>query len=181
MSQPLGPDCDKLVKKKGTLAAIGALKFPKKSRNFFRRYWRRRADSNRCIEVLQALSAVDGQSTPARLAVKDPDGSLRGEAIPRVHIVKYAHYSSDGDDAEQEVDIFARLNKALAEQENPDPSIAKLHGMVPEGSAAYGHGSNLQTTALTIAILSGLPVVRVGRSDPRGRVGFDARPLHSGQ
>jgi len=122
-----------------------------------------------------SLSAADGQSTPARLAIKDPDGSLRGEVIPRVHIVKYAHYSSDGDDAEQEVDIFARLNKALAEQENPDPSIAKLHGMVLEGSAAYGHGSNSQTAALTIATLSGLPVVRVGRSDPGGRVGFDPR------
>ncbi|HLH76636.1 MAG TPA: asparaginase domain-containing protein [Candidatus Binataceae bacterium] len=124
-----------------------------------------------------ALPMVDGQREPARLAIKNADGSLRGEAMARVHIVKYAHYSADGDDPEQEVDIMARLNKALAEQDNLDPGTPKLHGMVLEGSAAYGQGSNSQTAALTIASFSGLPVVRVGRADPGGRVSADRHDL----
>lgn len=110
----------------------------------------------------------------APLTIKNPDGSLRGECIPRVHIVKYAHYSAEGDDPEQEVDIMARIAKALAEQANPDLRVPKLHGLVMEGVAAYGQGSNSQMAALAIAAFSGLPVVRVGRGDPGGRLGIDA-------
>jgi hypothetical protein len=101
---------------------------------------------------------------------------LRSESIPRVHIVKYAHYSSEenGNDADNEVDIIARIGKALAEQNDPDQSAPKLHGFVLEGAAAYGYGSNSQMAALAIAVFSGMPVVQVGRSDPGGRLGSEA-------
>ena len=73
-------------------------------------------------------------------------------------------------DPSHEVDILARIDKALAEQGSDDPAAPKLHGMVMEGYSPYGVGSRAQMVALNIAGFSGLPVVRVGRSDPGGMV-----------
>jgi L-asparaginase len=110
------------------------------------------------------------------LVLKDADGALRGDSIPRVHMVKYAHYSAEENDvAENEVDIVARIDKSLAEEADPDPRRPKLHGFVLEGSAAYGLGSNAQMAALSIAAYSGLPVVRAARSDPGGRLSVQPR------
>jgi len=119
----------------------------------------------------QLVLEAGGQAASTVL-LKNPDGTLRGACIPRVHIVKYAHYSSEENDdgADNEVDIIARIAKALAEQSDPDPNAPKLHGLVMEGAAAYGYGSNSQMAALLIATFSGLPVVLVGRSDPGGRL-----------
>jgi len=113
-----------------------------------------------------------GDSNPVSVKVKDSGGGLLATAIPRVNIVKHASYMGEDDSTnpDQEVDIQARIAKALSDQSNPDASSPKLHGLVLEGTSPYGLGSTSQMAALRIAVYSGLPVVRVGRSDPGGRV-----------
>jgi len=116
--------------------------------------------------------ATIGDSSPTKVKIKDPDGGLLPSAIPRVNIVKYGAYMGEDDslDPDQEVDILARVSKALADQMRPDEKSPRLHGLVLEGTSPYGLGSRSQMAALAIAAYSGLPVVRVGRSDPGGRV-----------
>ncbi len=113
-----------------------------------------------------------GDAARARVAVKDDAGALREESIPRVHIVKYGAYMDEDETAnpDNEVDIMARIAKALTEQGSDAPQAPKLHGFVLEGSSPDGLGSMSQHRALEIAFFSGLPVVRVGRADPGGRV-----------
>ena len=113
-----------------------------------------------------------GVSALARVRIKGSDGLLLGTATPRVHIVKTGAYMAydPTPDPNHEVDILARIEKALAEQASNDPAAPKLHGMVMEGYSPYGVGSHSQMAALNIAGFSGLPVVRVGRSDPGGMV-----------
>ena len=113
-----------------------------------------------------------GDTSPVSVRVKDSGGGLMATAIPRVNIIKQASYMGEDDSSnpDQEVDILARIAKALADQSNPDDKSPKLHGLVLEGTSPYGLGSTSQMAALAIAVYSGLPVVRVGRSDPGGRV-----------
>jgi L-asparaginase/Glu-tRNA(Gln) amidotransferase subunit D len=113
-----------------------------------------------------------GDSSPVSVRVKDSGGGLLATAIPRVNIVKHASYMGEDDSTnpDQEVDILARIAKALSDQSNPGEKSPKLHGLVLEGTSPYGLGSTSQMAALAIAVYSGLPVVRVGRSDPGGRV-----------
>ena len=113
-----------------------------------------------------------GDTTQVHVAVKDDAGALRGESIPRVHIVKYGAYMDEDETAnpDNEVDIIARIEKGLVDQGNNDPQAPKLHGFVLEGSSPYGLASMSQHRALEIATFSGMPVVRVGRADPGGRV-----------
>ena len=110
--------------------------------------------------------------TIVRVPVKDASGALREEAIPRVHIVKYGAYMDEDEtaDPDNEVDIMARIDKGLRDQASDDPKSPRLHGFVLEGSSPYGLGSMSQHRALEIATFSGMPVVRVGRADPGGRV-----------
>ena len=113
-----------------------------------------------------------GDSSPVSVKIKDSGGGLLTTAIPRVNIVKQASYMGEDDSAnpDQEVDILARIAKALSDQKNLDENSPRLHGLVLEGTSPYGLGSTSQMAALAIAVYSGLPVVRVGRSDPGGRV-----------
>ncbi len=113
-----------------------------------------------------------GDSTPVRVAVKDDAGALRAESIPRVHIVKYGAYMDEDEmgNPDHEVDILARIDKGLADQIGNGPSAPKLHGFVLEGLSPYGIAAKSQHKALEIATFSGMPVVRVGRADPGGRV-----------
>ena len=110
--------------------------------------------------------------TPTTIQVKDSEGGLLPEVIPRVHLVKYGAYSDqdDGDDPDAEVDIMARIDKALGEQHRHAEGAPPFHGFVLEGLSPYGFGSGSQREALMIAAFSGMPVVRVGRSDPGGMV-----------
>ena len=115
---------------------------------------------------------MTGDTSAVSVRVKDSGGGLLATAIPRVNIIKQASYMGEDDSSnpDQEVDILARIAKALADQINPDESSPKLHGLVLEGTSPYGLGSTSQMAAMAIAVYSGLPVVRVGRSDPGGRV-----------
>lgn len=113
-----------------------------------------------------------GDSAPVRIQVKNEDGALRAESIPRVHIVKYGAYMDEDEtgNPDHEVDILARINKGLADQGGSDPAAPKLHGFVLEGLSPYGLASKSQHAALEIATFSGMPIARVGRADPGGRV-----------
>ncbi|MGI0092328.1 MAG: asparaginase domain-containing protein [Nitrososphaerales archaeon] len=116
------------------------------------------------------LEADAGKTTT--YPIKNSDGSLRGEAIPRVHIIKYTAFSQEDEteDPDQEVDIMARIDRALHEENSEDTRKPKLHGLILEGNAPFAHGSVSQMKAMSIAALSGLPVVRTSRSNPGGRV-----------
>ncbi len=116
------------------------------------------------------LESTDRASGTARVRIKSPDGALDGASIPRVTMFKYASYmdENDGPDPDAEVGIMARVKQALDEQ--ADSHGPKLHGMVLEGDSPYAMGSGGQAAALAIATFSGIPVVRVGRSDPGGLV-----------
>jgi len=120
-----------------------------------------------------------GDTKTTSLQIKNADGTLRGEIIPRVRIVKYSGYNQEDhtENPEQEVDIMARIKKGLDDERDQDPNRSKLHGFVYEGSSPYAKGSKSQQKALEIAALSGMPVVRVGRSDPGGRVTTDPKDL----
>jgi L-asparaginase/Glu-tRNA(Gln) amidotransferase subunit D len=133
---------------------------------------------NRLPENLEFLDSV-GDAGPTQVRVKGPDGGLLAESMPRVHIVKYGAYM-DGDpsgEPDREVDILARIEQGLAEERDPDPMAPRLHGFVLEGTSPYGVGSKSQHAALAIAACSGMPVVRVGRADPGGRVPGDRDSL----
>lgn len=117
--------------------------------------------------------------SPTKVKIKNEEGEILGESIPRVHIVKYAHYSLEDESAnpDDEVTIMAWIKKATADQQNSDSRRPKLHGIVLEGTSPYARGNLSQMKALRIAALSGIPVVRVGRSDPAGRVVTDESDL----
>ena len=107
-----------------------------------------------------------------RVNIKNEEGALLEQAIPRVHIVKYGAYMDEDETAnpDNEVDIIARIDKGLKDQASSDPDSPRLHGFVLEGSSPYGLASMSQHRALEVATFSGMPVARVGRSDPGGRV-----------
>ena len=126
---------------------------------------------SRLPDVVEFPEYSDGGGM-VRVAVKDDAGALREEAIPRAHIVKYGAYMDEDETAnpDNEVDIIARINKGLADQASSDEQSPRLHGFVLEGSSPYGLGGMAQHRALEIAAFSGMPVARVGRADPGGRV-----------
>ncbi len=122
-----------------------------------------------------------GDTRTTKVAVKNSDGTLRGESIPRVHIVKYGQYSEEDEGGastpDGEVDIMARIQLGLEQQRSADPSSPKFHGFVLEGTTPYAAGNRAQAAALAIAAFSGMPVVRVARGDPAGRVPSAPRDL----
>jgi len=133
---------------------------------------------NKLPSQLEFLDA-EGDATPVTVQVKDADGGLLATSIPRVNIVKYGAYMGEDDpeNPDDEVDILARIEKALADQRKPDGQAPQLHGFVLEGTSPYGMGSSSQHAALAIAAFSGMPYVRVGRADPGGRVPSDRDAL----
>ena len=124
---------------------------------------------------LEFLDAA-GDAAPTGIDLKDADGALFGHVVPRVHIVKYGAYmQADVEGSpDTEVDILARIEQGLAERNSADPASCKLHGFVLEGASPYGFGTEGQAAALTVAAFSGMPVVKVGRADPGGRVPSNA-------
>ncbi len=106
----------------------------------------------------------------ASVRIEDEDGSLRGDAIAPVHMVKYGHYMAEEDTAnpDVEVDIMARIQRGIDQESSPDADSPKLHGFVLEGAAGTGSALPSQLAALAIAVYSGMPVARVSRGDPEG-------------
>ena len=126
---------------------------------------------SRLPDTVEFPEYADGSGT-VRVSVKDEAGSLLETAVPRVHIVKYGAYMDEDEtgNPDNEVDIMARIAKGLADQASSDPQSPRLHGFVLEGSSPYGLAAMSQHRALEVATFSGMPVARVGRADPGGRV-----------
>ena len=79
----------------------------------------------------------------AGIRIKDDDGSLRGDAIAPVHVVKYGHYMAEEDtaDPDVEVDIMARIERGLAQEASAEPGAPRFHGFVLEGSGGHRLGA----------------------------------------
>ena len=103
--------------------------------------------------------------------IKDANGDLLTDAIPKVAIVKYARYLMDNasDDPDLEVEISARIEQNL--------SHAPLAGFVLEGSSPFGGANEAMRAALAHAALHGMPVARVGRGNSEGMVPTDPNDL----
>ena len=119
-------------------------------------------------------SAAD--TKPTIITIKDKEGALLEDVMPRVHITKYGAYMAENaaGSPESEVDIYSRVEKGLLERADKKPGTPKLHGFVLEGASPYAFGTESQMAALTMAAYSGFPVVKVGRADPGGRVPSNA-------
>ena len=97
------------------------------------------------------------------MAIKNAQGELVGEAIPRVTIVKTGNYHADHyeDEPEREVDILARVEQNLAD--------SPLAGFVTRRPVALRHADRQRAeSALQRAVYSGMPVVAVGRGNNEG-------------
>jgi hypothetical protein len=97
-----------------------------------------------------------------RVPVTDADGWLLPTAIPQVRFVKSARYLPSSPDAswEDEVEIIGRIERNLVEE--------PLAGFVAEGGVPSGNLVRVMDAALRRAILSGMPVVKVGRGNAEG-------------
>ncbi len=119
----------------------------------------------------------NGAYKVSRVRIKDDNGFLLGQNIPKVSIVKYGYFSQDGStpNPEDEVDIMARIDKNL--KQNP------LAGFVAEGLAPYGMLARAPESALQIAVFSGMPVVFTGRGNAGGAtptIYYSQRPAIAG-
>lgn len=113
------------------------------------------------VSVDGVLKKQGALQTPA-VVIKDENGFLIGESLPRISIVKIAHYSQNSATASADaaVDIMASISANL--KSNP------LAGFVAEGESPYGNMTQEQTRALEIAAYSGMPTVSVGRGNAGG-------------
>jgi L-asparaginase len=118
-------------------------------------------------------------SSPTTIAIKENDGSLRGDVIAQVHMAKYGHYMAEEDtaDPDVEVDIIARIKRGLEQEADSGPYAPKFHGFVLEAAAGTGSALSSQTAALAVAAYSGMPVVRVSRGDPEGPLATNPNDL----
>ena len=92
--------------------------------------------------------------------VKDAAGNLLERAIPKVSIFKHARYDEAGTDAAVEVEVLSRI---AHNQEH-----APLAGFVAEAGVPYGHVGPSRDAAIRIAVMSGMPVVKVSRGNAEG-------------
>lgn len=120
-------------------------------------------NTTRLPAKVQAVRAGAGGLEMFDFAVKGPDGDILADAIPSVSIVKDGGYCGEefGEDPALERDIAFLVGHKL--------SLGRLAGFVIEGQVPYGSmTSQARQKHMERAILSGLPVVRVGRGSPEG-------------
>jgi hypothetical protein len=120
---------------------------------------------------VQGSRAQGAKVVTIDVPIKNDIGELLPSAIPKVTIIKHARYLPEDTtgDADQEVDILARIEKNLTD--------APLAGFVAEGSAPFGAMSNSVDAALKRATFSGMPVVKVARGNAAGFVDATRDPL----
>jgi L-asparaginase len=97
------------------------------------------------------------------ILVKGREGEILPDAIPSVSIVKDGSYVEEdfGNDPSLERDLACFLDHKLR--------LGRLAGFVTEGQVPYGSmTSAVRQRLMEKAVLSGLPVVRVGRGSPEG-------------
>jgi hypothetical protein len=125
----------------------------------------------RLPKEVQGSKALGSKVEIITVQVKDGDGNLLAEAIPKVTISKHARYGSEDASgaAAGEVDILARIENNLHN--------APLAGFIAEGSSPFGAMSNSVDAALKLATYSGMPAVKVGRGNAGGFVDATRDPL----
>jgi hypothetical protein len=105
---------------------------------------------------------ADGRLEGVEVPVLDTDGRLLEAAIPKVSIFKHARYDESALDASVEIEILGRMEHNLAHR--------PLAGFVAEAAVPYGHVGPSRDAAIRLAILQGMPVVKVGRGNAEGFV-----------
>ena len=113
------------------------------------------------------------------IRIKNEDGYLIPESLPVVDIIKYGSYSqeSEKEDPKNELVITSLVKRAVDDQTQKVSGRPKLHGIILEGSGGLAKGTRSQMKALATASMSGIPVVRVLRSDPEGKVATNPKDL----
>jgi hypothetical protein len=103
-----------------------------------------------------------GREGEVEVPIKNDAGELLEAAIPKVTIVKYARYQPDdtANDPDSVVEVLGRIEKNLLD--------SPLAGFVLEGGAPYSNTDEQTIAALTRAVLTGMPVARVGRGNHEG-------------
>lgn len=112
--------------------------------------------------TVHGVARVEGEITRRLIPIKDSEGRLLPEAMPKVTLAKFVRYGMDdySDDPALEVEIQARIEQNLKR--------FPLAGFVIEGNAPFGRTDESMTAALLRATFSGMPVVRVGRGNAEG-------------
>src|SRR4051812_8882554 len=113
-------------------------------------------------------TAVNGLQRVS-VGVLDEQGHIRGDAIPRVSIVKHARYREEANRDSPVPEIEARA--AVNLEHYP------LAGFVAEGGTPYGQMGSDMDRAFRRAMLQGMPVVKVARGNAEGFVSSDLTPF----
>ena len=122
-----------------------------------RHTWQSAVNFSQLPVSVPGVQGSGGKVETVEVRIKDEEGFLLGQAIPKVTMVRYNRYSRDSDPArvEEEVEVLARVEKNLSD--------SPLSGLVAEGLGGIIYDP--LKNALDIASLSGIPVVRVSRGD----------------
>jgi L-asparaginase len=118
---------------------------------------------SRLPSAVKAVRGGSGGVDTVEIAVKGADGGILPNAIPSVSIIKDGGYCAEdfGDDPALEPDLAFLIGHKL--------SLGRLAGFVIEGQVPYGSmTSRVRQGHMEKAVLSGFPVVRVGRGAPEG-------------
>ncbi len=103
------------------------------------------------------VSGING----VRVQIKNKQGELLGDAIPKVAIVKDANYLAESGNGEDDVDLVALVER--------NRKKFPLSGFVVEGHVPYGTiSSSTRAQLLKAALYSGMPVAIVGRGNNEG-------------
>jgi L-asparaginase len=126
--------------------------------------WRSAVNLTRLPRAVQGVRKANSKVMLIDVPIKDEEGYLRDEAIPKVTMVRHNRWIKDTAmaSADEEPEIFARVEKNLKDR--------PLSGIVAEGSTPYGGMQESMEKALSVAVFSGIPVVRVSRGDTAGMV-----------
>jgi hypothetical protein len=124
--------------------------------------WKSRVKLSQLPVAVNGVLKKQGVFQTRTVVIKDDNGFLMGESLPRVSSVKITHYSQNNSTASAAaaVGIMATISANL--DSNP------LAGFVAEGESPYGNMTQEQTRALEIAAYSGMPTVSVGRGNAGG-------------
>ncbi len=129
----------------------------------YKHTWSSEVNTRRLPESVQAVRVAGNRRERFDLAIKGQNGAILPDAIPSVSIVKEGNYFTEafGEDPDlvQDLDLLIR-NKL---------GLGRLAGFVVEGQVPYGTlPSPLRQRAIDKAVMSGLPVVHVGRGNTEG-------------
>ncbi len=120
-------------------------------------------NTSRLPDAVKAVRLGSAGIESFEIAIKNRDGEILPDAIPSVSIVKDGGYFGEdfGDDPALEGDLTYLVAHKLR--------LGKLAGFVTEGQVPYGSmTSQARSKIMEKAVLSGMPVVRVGRGAPEG-------------